>query len=178
MHHMNSEEISTFWDFERRHFWTLASQKPSDIKARRPLLLRDIYHEFLQPKLVRAREDWDNLADDIYYFDADSPDHEWEEWRLGRLRKEEEKNDEEKKAHLGFSECRAACESVGTDTCMSFKYFDGLCGFGRAFQLGKPVKRHEQQEKRTMSGWPVAKIEKWIKEQGDCSKVEWPEVKK
>jgi hypothetical protein len=178
MHHMNSEEISTFWDFERRHFWTLASQSPAALAARRPLLLRDIYAEFLAPKLVRAREDWDNLADDVYYFDADSPEREWESWRLGRLRKQDGMSAAEKKAHLGFSECRAACESVGPDACMSFKWSDGLCGFGRAFQLGKPTKREDEQQKRTMSGWPVAKIEKWIAEQGECTSIEWPYVKK
>jgi hypothetical protein len=171
MHHMNSEEISSFWDFERRRFSRGGGNTMSQ-----PLLLKDIYYEFLAPKLVRAREDWDNLADDVYYLDRHDTAHGWEDWQVGRTKDEEDMNEAERSAHKGFSECRYACESVGMDECFSFKWSDGLCGFGRAFQLGKPVKRDERQEKRTMSGWPVAKIDRWIAEQGECDKVEWPDI--
>ncbi len=43
--------------------------------------------------------------------------------------------------------------------------------------LGRPEKAPSEDEKRTHSGWDVKKIHDWIAQQGDCSKIEWPEVR-
>ncbi|KAJ9143507.1 Glycoprotein-N-acetylgalactosamine 3-beta-galactosyltransferase 1 [Pleurostoma richardsiae] len=169
MHHMNSEEISSFWDFERRRY--AAQNMPS---APLPLTIKDIYTEFLAPKLVAKREDWDNLSDDWYYLDASSPNHEWEDWRVGRAKKDEDKSALEKRAHLSFDDCRRACESVGD--CFQFRWQDECCGMSRAFMLGKPVKKESKPKKRSMSGWDVQKIQKWVAEQGECSSIDWPAV--
>ena len=167
MHHMNSEEISSFWEFERRRY--AAQNLPT---APPVLTMKDIYTEFLAPKLQHKREDWDNLSDDWYYLDKDSKDHEWEDWRLGRTRQESDLNELEKKAHLSFENCRKACESV--DECFQFRWSNDCCGFSKAFMLGKPVKKDSNEKKRSMSGWAVEKIHKWIDEQGECKKINWP----
>ncbi|GAP93393.2 putative glycosyltransferase family 31 protein [Rosellinia necatrix] len=50
MHHMDSEEISTVWQFEQ-------TRKTNGI-----LLIRDLYDSLIAPKMQRTREDWDNGA--------------------------------------------------------------------------------------------------------------------
>lgn len=164
---MNSEEISSFWEFERRRY--AAQNLPT---APPVMTMRDIYTEFLAPKLQHKREDWDNLSDDWYYLDKEAKDHEWEDWRVGRMRDEADMNALEKEAHLSFEHCRKACESV--DECFQFRWADDCCGFSKAFMLGKPVKKASDESKRSMSGWAVEKIHKWIEEQGECKKIQWP----
>lgn len=171
MHHMNAEEINTFWDFEKRRTRELAASGES-----RPLVLKDIYDEFLAPHLNETREDWDNMADNRYYLDQESG-HKWEDWRLKRMKKAEDYNEHEKKAHESFEACAAACKSLGPDECFRYKYEKGSCSISNAFIMGKPVKRESDKDKRVMSGWDVDKINKWIKKQGTCSNIRWPNVK-
>lgn len=170
MHHMNSEEISTFWEFEQRRYM-IASTKGS---KPRPLVIKEIYHEFLEPKLKYRRVDWDNDSNDWYYIDRHASNHKWEDWRLDRAVEEKEKSDTEKSAHMSFQHCKAACESHSE--CFQFNFQDDCCGMKRSFLLGKPVKRAKPSKKRSMSGWDVAKIEKWVKDQGECDEVKWPGV--
>jgi hypothetical protein len=172
MHHMNAEEMNTFWLFEQRRQRKLAlSNQPLST----PLLLREIYDEFLAPHLNETREDWDNLADNRFYLDTEG--RKWEDWQLHRMKKAEEYNELEKVAHRSFADCAAACRSLPGEECFRYKYVDGACSISDAFILGKPVKRESDEKKRTMSGWDVDKIQKWIKKQGSCGKVKWPKVK-
>ena len=162
---MNSEEVSSFWEFERRWY----SAQP--ISSTPPvLLMRDIYTEFFAPNLQTTREDWDNLSDDQFYLDNN--DTRWED-RRDRMKDEKEYNEEEKTAHLSFNHCRAACESLSHEECFQFKYEDGLCSTSKSFRLGKPVRRIEN--KRSMSGWDVAKIQGWIRAQ-NCQKPIYPDI--
>ena len=172
MHHMNSEEINAFWQFDRKRH--LAQLNKSD--SSRPLVLRDIFDEFVSPHLQATREDWDNLADDRFYLDT-SGDREWDSWRLGRMKDPAQYNELEKRAHRSFEDCGAACRSLGPDECFAYRYHDGACSMSRSFRLGRPVKRQPDEEMRTMSGWDVDKIRAWIQQQDDCDSIRWPEVK-
>ncbi|KAH6637275.1 hypothetical protein F5144DRAFT_592195 [Chaetomium tenue] len=166
MHHMNSEEINSFWHFER---------KQTRKQTKRPLLLRDIYDEFLAPHLNETRADWDNLADNRFYLD---PERKWSDWQLKRTKKAEEYNEQEKNAHKSFEDCGAACKSLGAGDCFRYKYVDGACSISNAFIMGKPVKPADDDKDRTMSGWDMDKIKAWVAEQPPCSDdVKWPNVK-
>lgn len=164
MHHMNSEEISSFWEFERKRYRT----------NHKPLLFSEVYDEFIASKLNTVREDWDNGADEWMYIDFDSEEHSWEDWRIGRSKKEDEKSDVEKAAHASWEGCRAAC--LEHEECFQFMWHDECCAMRRNFRLGTPVKKDEHEKHRYISGWDVDKIKKWISQYGDCGdRVEWPD---
>lgn len=168
MHHMNSEEISSFWEFERRRYRT---------SPQAPLLFSEVYREFFGPRLQAVRDDWDNASEDWFYLDRDSAEHEWEAWRLARSPADEDKTEAERTAHASADECRAAC--LEHPECLQYRWHDECCAMHRSFRVGKPVKRAEDDGKRQMSGWDVDKIELWIAENSDCEeRVWWPEVVK
>ncbi|KAF6822466.1 hypothetical protein CMUS01_11071 [Colletotrichum musicola] len=166
MHHMNAEEISSFWEYEHKRYSDPSLPNPPPVTR-----IKDIYHEFFAPKMVPERADWDNLADDRFYLDESADKHE--DWQLNRAKKDD-LSPVEKEAHLSFGHCRKACEA--DKSCFSFQYKDGVCGFSWAFKLGHPVKKASQEEKRRMSGWDVRKINSWIEKQGECGPVKWPDV--
>ncbi|KAK4120674.1 glycosyltransferase family 31 protein [Parathielavia appendiculata] len=192
MHHMNAEELNTFWQFERRHLLQstttiITHQHGQSTKTRsppppsppppRPLLMKDIYTAYVAPYLNASRDDWDNLADNRFYLDP-ARNSSWEDWKLQRSKKPAELNEHERMAHLSFEHCRAACKSLGGDECFRFRYEDGACSIGDAFVLGKPVKKPDGEMVGVKSGWMVERIQAWIQRQGaSCDKVKWPEVK-
>ena len=162
---MGSEEIDTFFDFERRLYKNRGSDKP--------LLIRDIYYEFLEPHITPRRDDWDNKSEDRFYLDMDRQDEKkWDDWKVGRMKKQEDMSELEKAAHKSFDDCSRACLSVGED-CFQFAYQDGLCGFQRSFRLGKPLKK---ESKPMSSGWNVELIKKWTKERSNCETIWWPKI--
>jgi hypothetical protein len=170
MHHMNAEELNTFWHFERR----AVAESPNH----RPLVMKDIYTAFLLPHLNATRSDWDNLADNRYYLDQSDPSRTWDDWKVQRMKKASEYNEHEREAHKSFEHCAAACRSLPGEECFSYRYEDGECVIGNAFALGKPVKRKKGATgKGVMSGWDVERIRTWIEKQGtSCGKVRWPDV--
>lgn len=163
MHHMNSEEISKFWAFERQRY----------ADSQSPLVFKEVYHSFLEPKLVESREDWDNSSDDWFYIGADAQDDELEDWRVDRALMEEEKSELGKKAHESSEDCARACKEH--EECFQWIWRDDYCGMKSSFLLGRPLKR-EDGEKSATSGWDLVKIKKWVKVQGDCEEVIWPEI--
>lgn len=169
---MNAEEINTFWHFERKRM--VAESRAG--RPLRPIVIRDIFDEFLKPKLKETREDWDNAADNTYYLDLSDPKHKWQDWQINRMKSKEKLNELEKKAHLSFEDCAAACKSVGTNECFQYKYQWGACSFSKAFLLGKPVPKAEHNKDRIYSGWDVDKIKKWASEQKACDEIRWPDV--
>jgi len=166
MHHLNSDEINSFFNFERKF---LESHPPGTT-----ILMRDIYEHFLAPNLLRIRADWDNLADNRFYLDLTRPGGRsyWDDWMVKRMKKDEELNEMEKNAHLSFEACENACRSVSEHECFTFRYQNGMCAFGNAFKIGKPVKRDDTKGSM-MSGWLTERISEWIQKQGEC-KVKWP----
>jgi hypothetical protein len=171
---MNSEEVSSFWEFEKRFY----AQKDNAARQR-PLLLKDVYEEFVAPKLQDMREDWDNLSEDHYYLDPnatkadDSTTQRYESWQIERA-KLDDLSEVEEEAHKSFDNCRAMCEEV--TECFQFRFQDGICSYNRAFSLGKPKKPESDADQRWMSGWATNKIRAWIQEQQECTRPTWPDL--
>ncbi|KAK4209134.1 glycoprotein-N-acetylgalactosamine 3-beta-galactosyltransferase 1 [Rhypophila decipiens] len=172
MHHLNSEEINDFWAWERDLAKPHNGSLPDSSK---PLLIKDIYHRYLEPRLQESRIDWDNRANDRYYLDATDETQSWEDWQKDKTKKAEDMNELEKKAHLSFKDCAAACESLAAEECFSYRYMPGICMTAKAFTLGKPIKKDDDGN-RMMSGWDVKKINKFVAEQGECTEIHWPKV--
>ncbi|KAK3935209.1 hypothetical protein QBC46DRAFT_423419 [Diplogelasinospora grovesii] len=168
MHHMNSEEINSFWEFERNWY------DGQNLSEASPLLLRDIYDEYLAPNLQERLEDWDNLSDNRFYLDTEDENREWEKWQLDKMKNTKEYNEFEKKAHLSFEDCGKACKSLSDKECFQWKYHDGICSISDSFHLGKPVKKAHREKDRKKSGWDVEKINKWTAKQSNCDEVLWP----
>ncbi|KAK4185432.1 hypothetical protein QBC35DRAFT_439459 [Podospora australis] len=171
MHHMNSEEIERFWNFERERARRKA-QSPAD--TQRPLLIRDIYYEYVAPKLNETRKDWDNLSENQFYL---SDDVEYDDWMSGRIKPKDQYNEEEKNAHLSFEDCGRACKSLGPDECFQWRYKDGTCGFSNSFLLGHPVEKETEEKDRWISGWDMEKIDAWVERHATCDDIRWPKVK-
>ncbi|KAH6656890.1 hypothetical protein BKA67DRAFT_655195 [Truncatella angustata] len=163
MHHMNSEEISTFWEFEKRFY---ESQEPT---SNHTLLLKDIYEEFSRPRLEAKREDWDNLSEDVYYLNAKA--NKYETWQLDRA-KQGDLSDTEEDAHMSFEHCAKMCDEV--EECFQFRFQDGICSYQKGFLLGHPKKKDPKEDERWISGWPVEKIKAWVQEHRHCDKPLWP----
>ncbi|KAK0724601.1 hypothetical protein B0H67DRAFT_482530 [Lasiosphaeris hirsuta] len=170
MHHMNSEEINTFWNFERDF-----RRAQGHGSAQQPLLIKDIYHHYFESKLQARRDDWDNHSDDRFYLETNST-YEWEDWQVERVRDQNSYNEFQAKAHLSFEACEAACQSLDDHECFQFQYRDGACSTSKSFQLGKPVKNDGNDSHRTSSGWDVKKIQKFATEHAKCPTIHWPNV--
>ncbi|KAF5018536.1 hypothetical protein F66182_9470 [Fusarium sp. NRRL 66182] len=193
MHHMNPEEVSAAWHFEKTR------EKKGFIQ------IREMYHEFWAPNLEPEHEEWDNLSDDVCYigFEAEAQakanDHQ-----RSRQRKENEKNPMEQRAHHSKELCAKVCEGEGLDIseeeyyslkddkernemiksrydqkkgnkewhasrrCFQWRYHNNVCCIARSFKRGKPRKEQKQEEKWT-SGWYVQGINDWIDAKGDCA---------
>ncbi|KAK8133346.1 hypothetical protein PG984_005358 [Apiospora sp. TS-2023a] len=171
MHHLNAEEVSSFWEYERDFFQPRDNTR--SLTTQRTLLLKDIYTHYFAPKMQGSREDWDNLSDDVFYIDRARTDRKWDSFELERAKKGP-MSQVERKAHKSFEDCRAMCEAV--DACFQFLYQDGLCASSFSFKLGKPNRSEQSPAKRWRSGWIVPKINKWIERQGECKKPIWPSV--
>lgn len=139
---------------------------------------KDIFDEFVAPKLVVRRDDWDNLSDDVLYLDYDAPHPQWQKDRAKKLHKMLMVASVEKHAHESFETCRRLCDS--TKDCFQFAFHDGVCAYHKSFMLGKPAKkaevREDQKDEIWVSGWNVNRIRSWIRKQGRCQEPVWPEI--
>ncbi|EMT63694.1 hypothetical protein FOC4_g10013940 [Fusarium odoratissimum] len=193
MHHMNPEEVSDAWHFEKTR------QKQGFIQ------IREMYHQFWAPQLEAEHDEWDNLSDDVCYIgfgpeaQGKATDHQ-----KGRQRKENEKNAIEQHAHRSKEHCAMVCEAENLDIseddyynlkddkernemirtrysqkkgnkewhtgrrCFQWRYHNNVCCIARSFKRGKPRKEQKPEEKWT-SGWFVQGINDWIDAKGDCT---------
>lgn len=160
MHHIGSEELSNLYAFERKRNFTF------------PMRIRDVYHQFVAPHLVPTRLDWDNLSDDVYYLNTSSNLLSYKQ--LSRA-KTNGLSPLEKTAYLSFDNCRQACEAdMG---CLQYRFYHGICGFGRKIKLGYPKPKNDDVLYKWMSGWNVDKIQAWVQEHDDCGDaIKWPLV--
>jgi len=165
MHHMNIEEVSSFWEYETHRYAQELNSPPE------PTRIRDIYYKFLAPKLVPLRHDWNNLSDDVNFVD---PTVRRDKTHEVKRTKTENLDSFEKKAHRSWEKCREACEHA--DDCFQYVFRDGICGMSKSFKLGKPEKEELDLKLRWTSGWDLGKIQKWIQAQGECGPVSWPLV--
>ncbi|KAI1340001.1 hypothetical protein F5Y15DRAFT_381091 [Xylariaceae sp. FL0016] len=164
MHHMNPEELSSFWNFETR-FYDHQTPRPPPNRA---ILFQDIYREFLTAKLQPTREDWDNLSEDVYYIDTDAKNDGWPVYRV----KKDHLTAAEKNAHKSFEDCQKMCDRVSD--CFQFRYHENICAYHRGFLLGNPRKREADEGKRWRSGWNLDRINSWVQKQGECGEPLWP----
>lgn len=161
MHHLASEEIDELDKFElNRQF-------------KSPVLIKDVFHDIIQPKLRNDHDDWDNTSDDAYYFDPVSRKFDDTETRLRK--QSTHYNSAEKKAHLGFDECRAACQSL--QDCMQFRFGKGICATSTAVRFGKPAEVSQEASDNYKSGWMVQRINDWAKKHNDCGTPKFPKLK-
>ena len=163
MHHISTEAISAFWEWENEHY---ASAPGAD---RGPILMKDIFDAYFLPRLQPRREDWDNYADERFFLDFNAEGAEYDDHTLKRAVKEDDKQGVEKEAHVSFEHCRRACEA--TKKCFQFRFKDGVCGFGFSMRLGKPVPGDGM-----MAGWNMDKIERWTGKRQTCEEVLWPKI--
>ncbi|XDG03594.1 hypothetical protein ABKA04_003209 [Annulohypoxylon sp. FPYF3050] len=171
MHHMNTEEVSSFWRFEKQFYESNETSYPT-------LRFKDIYHEFVAPKLKSKRNDWDNMSDDVVYLDPNRGERflPWqrERDRLKKLQYQLHVPDIEMNAYKSFEDCGKLCKSV--NNCFQFTYHAGACIYSRSFKLGKPTMKTDKEEDRWISGWEVERIQKWVEEQGQCGDPVWPDL--
>ncbi|KAL4725171.1 hypothetical protein ACLX1H_007317 [Fusarium chlamydosporum] len=193
MHHMNPEEVSDAWHFEKTR------------QKKGPVQIREMYHEFWAPNLEAEHDEWDNLSDDVCYIgfgpeaQGKASDHQ-----KNRQRKEADKNAVEQQAHRSKEHCAKVCESEGLDIsendyyslkddnqrnklikdrynqkrgdknwrgsrrCFQWRYHNNVCCVAKSFKRGKPRKEAKPAEKWT-SGWFVQGINDWIDAKGDCT---------
>ncbi|KAI0141220.1 glycosyltransferase family 31 protein [Xylariaceae sp. FL1272] len=175
MHHMNSEEISNVWQFEK-------SRKTRDI-----LMIKDLYESLIAPKMKDTRENWNNLSDDVCYL---KPDKEAQDKADGhdkdRQRKEEDLSEVEKNAWKSPEDCAKVCESeiTGEDAndkqknrdrkCFQYRWHDDVCCTSKSFKFGEPKAEPKDDSKtKWTSGWYLKGIEDWIDAKGPCDKPAW-----
>lgn len=112
----------------------------------KPLLLQELYEDFIQPHVHAEREDWYNLSDDIVYR---PPGVEGD-----RQKSREDMTPIEKDAHKSFEHCGRACEEQSR--CFQYVYYSQTCGFSYSYRLG--TRRLPEDGTSYKSGWNMAKI--------------------
>jgi hypothetical protein len=172
MHHVDSEEMSLFWEFEaktylRRQAAAAASAEPGSREQTPPLpiTLRDMYHEYFVPRATSRRDDWDNISVDIKFEESGSVGGRFKALGLEGW---------QKRAHESADGCRTACEK--TAECFQYSFRRGACGLSRSFKIGYPTRPEADPSKRQTSGWLRERIEAWVESQGECAKPIWPEI--
>ncbi|KAG6005038.1 hypothetical protein E4U21_000553 [Claviceps maximensis] len=153
MHHVAAEEVSELYAFEKERNFA------------QPLRIKDLYHKFVSKTLTEARPDWDNLSDSVFYLNATMADYSEDELKRA---KSEGLSNEEAVAWRSFDDCKNACLSL--HNCFQFRYQNYVCVISDKFKHGHPTKPEKEDSKRSMSGWNMAKIAEWIKNQGECEK--------
>ncbi|KAF4584423.1 glycosyltransferase family 31 protein [Ophiocordyceps camponoti-floridani] len=160
MHHLQPEEVSDLWAWERERAFA------------HPLRIRDVFHRFVEDKLLAFREDWDNMSDSAHYLNASAysySDSELESAKSDNL------SALELVAHRSFDDCRRACQSL--DKCMQYHFRNGICSIGHSIRHGKPVQPEKEEHKaqwQHRSGWMVKRIQDWVATNDECRGVEWP----
>ncbi|KAI1135815.1 glycosyltransferase family 31 protein [Hypoxylon sp. FL0543] len=171
MHHLDPEEISSFWRFEKRFYESQTFPRPI-------IRFKDVYEEFVEPKLLPERYDWDNLSEDVLYLDPNHPE---------RFTQEEKAKDHTKKllkqfhipaverdAYKSFKHCSLLCSSLRK--CFQFSYHNGACAYNKSFRLGRLTKKTDKKEERWISGWKQRQICDWADEHRDCKQLVWPNI--
>lgn len=166
MHHVGSEEMSLFWEFEvKRQLAGPNTTQPN------PVLIRDMYVEYFLPRATDSRDDWNNVSKDVIYLNRTATEDEG-----AAVPDDKKKTDVEKAAHASLEDCRAACEAMAD--CFQFSYvYEGKCSLSKSFKIGYPASPAEEPAKRTTSVWLTDRIKAWIEEEGECE-PKWPDVGK
>ncbi|UPL01311.1 hypothetical protein LCI18_012245 [Fusarium solani-melongenae] len=192
MHHMDPEEVSSVWQYEKTREKT------------GPIQIREMYETFFAPNLKDKRDEWDNLSDDTCFIGPE-PDAQAKatDRQKGRQKKEAEKTAVQRRAHQSEELCSKVCEADGLDIneeeftglendglraalirkkyeerrnekdfhgarkCFQWRYQKGICCIAKSFKQGKPH-REAKPEDKAVSGWFVQGINDWITAKGEC----------
>ncbi|KAH7247490.1 uncharacterized protein BKA55DRAFT_572003 [Fusarium redolens] len=192
MHHMNAEEVSSVWQYEKTR------------EKKGPLQIKEIYEAFFGPNIKEKQDEWDNFSDDVCYIGVEpEAQNKASDHQKGRQKKEDQKNAVEQRAHHDEAHCAKVCEADGlgitndeyfslsndekrnalikarydlrkddkafhgSRRCFQWRYHKNVCCIARSFKNGKPKKEEKPGEKWT-SGWFVQGINDWIAAKGDC----------
>ncbi|KAI0479497.1 hypothetical protein GGR56DRAFT_665201 [Xylariaceae sp. FL0804] len=151
-----------------------------------PVLLRDVFHEFVGPQLQPRREDWDNISETGYYREPgaeheDSDDDGRDERQVHRAHEDHHHGRHrltavERSAHKSFEHCQKMCDD--TKGCFQFSYHDGICAYHRGFLLGRPARGADTGGRGRTSGWNIDTIESWVRTtQAQCKEPPaWPRL--
>ncbi|OAK97627.1 hypothetical protein IQ06DRAFT_295965 [Phaeosphaeriaceae sp. SRC1lsM3a] len=141
-HHVSPAEIEELWTFEQDWY------NRHDITLRH----RDVFMEFVRPKIETAVSAWDNLAADREY---NAHDH-------GAV-----ENPSERNAWKSFDHCRALCESQ--NDCLQFSFNAGSCSISSKFSLG-----YAKPKERIRSGWMLDRVDDLFRSLEDrCGIRDW-----
>ncbi|KAH7026198.1 family 31 glycosyltransferase [Microdochium trichocladiopsis] len=178
MHHVNAEEISTTWLYEKTRI------------SNEPILIRDLYEGLVAPKMVEMRQDWDNLSDDVCYVNPDPEAQKAAEgYQRDRQKKPGELNSVEKEAWKSWENCAKVCAHGDNEKsndlsevslakkrnreCFQYRWNKEVCCVSKSFKLGEPKEKSDKTKDRWMSGWYLKGINDWIQATGECKEPRW-----
>ena len=178
MHHLTAQEVSQVWNFEQERKTqgitvSLSNTNMPPHKTllthtcspQRPLLFVDIFNHFVKPTLQPLRSDWNNLSNDITYSlpPSDKPDKTYAGQKWTDL------SDIQRSSLDSPENCMKACDA--DKDCFQWMHTDGECRIGRSIKMGGS--KGVEQGRKFVSGWKFEKIERFEREMGNCSKVDW-----
>jgi hypothetical protein len=133
----------------------------------KPLLIQELCKEFFAPQLRHRRGDWDNTANDAVYKEPANNDDENDK------EKQQGWNELEQNAHKSYDDCKAACSD--NNGCFQWVYRkkQKKCSLSWSFKLGMRQALDIKEDEKAESGWDVERIEKWVADQGNCTKPLW-----
>ncbi|KAF2638371.1 hypothetical protein P280DRAFT_404905 [Massarina eburnea CBS 473.64] len=141
-HHVSPTEIENLWRFEQAWF------SKHDVLLRH----RDIFKDYVYPKIGASVANWDNMSADKEY---NAHDHS------------SSKDPFESNAWKSFQHCHAMCESK--KDCVQFAYDSGSCSISNAFRLG-----YAKPTERVQSGWMTDRVDDlFLRMEGKCGITDW-----
>lgn len=127
-------------------------------------MIKDIYKHFVQSKLEKmskpVREDWDNLSTDIRYQPAAGDDDKG----LNKGMKFADLSPTERASIEGPEQCEAVCDEQ--HDCFGWMHKDKECRISHSIKVGGSMS--PDNGKRSVSGWNMKVIKKFIALKDDC----------
>ncbi|KAI1471022.1 glycosyltransferase family 31 protein [Daldinia caldariorum] len=156
-------------DFEKRFYQSRGVPRPV-------MRFKDIFEEFVAPKFMARRDDWDNLSEDVLYLDPNRSGRypKWQQDSAKKPHKQIRASAVEQDAYKSFEHCRKLCHSI--HDCFQFSYRAGACTYNKSFRLGKPAPKTSTEEDRWVSGWNIERIRPWVEGQAPCGEPVWPKL--
>ena len=141
------------------------------IKA--PLLFKELFSGHVFPKFSSQRTDWDNLSDEVTYYQAPQEEElEQEEKETGNEEAEPRFWPVTPNAnaydHGAVDACARACDK--TPSCFQYLWDGGSCKLSPQFTLGGM--KQVEDKRRCVSGWDLKRVRKFQTE-NECGSGLW-----
>jgi hypothetical protein len=141
-HRVSPAEIEELWQFEQEWY------KRHNIVLRH----RDIFMEFVRPKISSSVTAWDNISGGEFYNAYDQVTSE---------------NEFERNAWKSFEHCRVLCDD--RKDCIQFSFDTGSCAISTKFTLG-----YARSNERIRSGWMLERVDDLFRGLDDaCGVRDW-----